>query len=283
MVISIRDTILLHTGESLEEGARKIGVGWIELSLGREKEVYSPQGEKVILSSDRLPLWKNSSLKIFAVLLNNDFLQEWEKEREYILSAVELARELGIGVIRLDPLIREEGKEKKERIKEKIVDSLKRILDSINTDIKFGLENHGIMANDPYFLKDIVESVGDDRLGFTLDTANFYWSGKPLSQVYQIIEDLAPQTFHVHAKNIAYPPELREKPRPPGYEYSRYSASLYEGDIDMRKVVKTLHSAGYEGDLCIENESLHRYEEKGRVNILRKEVNYLKEILNNLP
>jgi len=278
MIISIRDEILKSTGMPLEEAAVKAGVEWVELKLEREGTIYSPQGD-IIPMREGLKQWRDSRIKVFGILLSNRFAQAGEEEKRYILSAVELAEGVGAQVIRLDPLTSEE---EAIETKQKIISFLREFLSSLQTDIKFGLENHGIMGNNPDFLKEIVQSVADDRLGYTIDTANFYWAGKPLSEVYRIIEELASRTFHVHAKNIAYPPELREKVRPAGYKYSQYSAPIYAGDIDMKKVVKILRSKGYKGDLCIENEALFKWKEEDRINILRQEVNYLKDILQYL-
>ena len=42
-------------------------------------------------------------------------------------------------------------------------------------------------GNDPAFLHQVISGVGSPRLGNTIDTANFYWSGKPLSAVHGIV------------------------------------------------------------------------------------------------
>jgi hypothetical protein len=36
--------------------------------------------------------------------------------------------------------------------------------------------------------------------------------------------------------------------------YAKYEAPVNQGDIDFARVVKILRSAGYAGDLCVENE-----------------------------
>ena len=48
-------------------------------------------------------------------------------------------------------------------------------------------------------------SVADERFGLTLDAANFYWAGYPLSRIYELVEQFVPRTRHVHCKNIDYP------------------------------------------------------------------------------
>jgi sugar phosphate isomerase/epimerase len=120
--------------------------------------------------------------------------------------------------------------------------------------------------------------VGSNRLGLTLDTGNFYWFGHPLSKVYELYEAFAPRVFHTHCKSIKFPPSERQKQRPVGWEYGKYACPIYEGDIDFRRVLKTLIAAGYTGDLCVEDESLGRFPAAERGKILAKEVRYLKDL-----
>ena len=49
--------------------------------------------------------------------------------------------------------------------------------------VDLAIENHGAQGNDPAFLDGVFQKVRSPRLGMTLDVGNFYWSGKPLSEV----------------------------------------------------------------------------------------------------
>jgi len=103
-----------------------------------------------------------------------------------------------------------------------------------------GIENHGFQGNNLAFQLSVYKQVGSKRLGSTLDTGNFYWRGYPLSEVYGILEIMAPYAKHTHLKNIKYPEELREKTREAGWEYEKYVAPLDEGDIDHALVLRFL-------------------------------------------
>ena len=63
-----------------------------------------------------------------------------------------------------------------------------------------------------------------------------------------------------------------------GWEYSRYTCPIYEGDIDFRKFAVILRKANYRGDLCLENESLRKYPENQHAEILKKEIALLKNL-----
>ena len=94
----------------------------------------------------------------------------------------------------------------------------------------------------------------------TLDVGNFYWSGKPINEVYNILEHFAPLTKHTHIKNIGYPADMRDSQRPLGYEYGKYVCPIPEGDLDIVKIVGFLKKVRYQNDLCIEDESLGKYD-----------------------
>ncbi len=124
----------------------------------------------------------------------------------------------------------------------------------------------------------LLDRVGSQRLGVTLDTGNLYWFGHPLSKVYELIQTYAPHVVHTHCKNIRYPADQREVQRPMGWEYAKYEAPVDKGDIDFVRVVKILRAAGYTGDLCVENESLRKLPESERASVLATEIGYLKRL-----
>jgi sugar phosphate isomerase/epimerase len=77
---------------------------------------------------------------------------------------------------------------------------------------------------------------------------------------------------HTHVKNINYPPELANVRREVGVGYKDYCCALDEGNIDLARVVRILRAAGYDRDLCIENESLFKHPPEKRANVLRRDV-----------
>ena len=116
-----------------------------------------------------------------------------------------------------------------------------------------------------------------------MDTGNFYWRGYPLSEVYGILRILAPYTKHTHLKNIKYPEDQREITREAGWEYGTYVSPLDEGDIDHAKVLELLAEAGYDEDICIEDESLgHCKTPEERIAVLERDVAHCTAIIENL-
>jgi len=127
-------------------------------------------------------------------------------------------------------------------------------------------------------MEQILKGVGSDRLGITLDTANLYWWGHPLDEVYRIYERFAPHVVHTHCKSIRYPADKKNVRREMGWEYAKYTCPIYEGDLDFNRIAAILRRAGYRGDLCIEDESLARFPEAERSENLKKQIVFLRQL-----
>ncbi|HDN18027.1 MAG TPA: sugar phosphate isomerase/epimerase [Candidatus Bathyarchaeota archaeon] len=276
MFISVRDAIIIHADKNISKVMKKLGVKGIELRFDREYKGFLPSGDIVEIRRDRerfLEEWRNSGFKATCILEVNRFCRDESWERRYLFEGLRLAEELSARAIRVDPICDEASME--DTIKN-IVRYLREAADA--SDVRIGIENHGRIGNELTFLKRVVEEVRSENVGYTLDVANIYWSGKPLSEVYSMVEELAPRTVHTHMKNIGYPEELRDRKRELGYMYSTYVSPLYEGDIDLGRIVDILRDNGYDWDLCVEDESLGKY--KGReLEILMRDVEHLKRIL----
>ena len=85
--------------------------------------------------------------------------------------------------------------------------------------------------------------------------------------------------MHTHCKSIRYPEDKKNLRREIGWEYGKYNCPIYEGDIDFNRIVGILRKAGYRGDLCVEDESLGKYPENERADIMRKEIAMLKKLV----
>ena len=219
---------------------------------------------------------KAAGRRISAFCLTNRFDTRPDFEVEWCGKAARAAKALGIRAIRIDVV---PHKLAQAEFLESAAKTLKRVIETTeDTGVAFGIENHGGTTNDPEFLRPLFERVGSKRLGLTLDTGNFYWFGHPLSKVYELYETFAPRVCHTHCKSIRFPESEREKRRPMGWEYGKYTCPIYEGDIDFRRVVTILLAAGYANDLCVEDESLGRFPAGERGKILAKEVRYLKDL-----
>lgn len=156
-----------------------------------------------------------------------------------------------------------------------------RALDRIaaETKVQIVLENLGHYWNRPEVLEPVLRESTPDRVGLLLDITNMYWYGHPLDSLYGLAERFAPFIRYMHVKNIRYPEEKQNAPRPPGWEYGKYAEPVPTGDVDFARIVDIVARAGYVGDLTIEDDSLGHFDVEGKKKAVRDDVALLKELI----
>lgn len=287
MYPSIRDD-MLTVFDSPQAGLDRLGLDAIELEVTRDLAVYDmgafepvPLHSPAARAEYRAAL-QDAGVRVSSLLTMCDFSGETpEANVAWMARVVELAADLGVSNVRVDTaMTAEKDLPFGERVHVFVRDLGEVIRRTEGIDVALGMENHGFQGNNLAFLLNIIEEIGSDRIGMTLDSGNFYWRGYPLSEVYGILKILAPYAKHTHFKNINYPESMRETEREGGYEYGQYVSALDDGDIDHRIVVAMLRDAGYTGDLCIENESLDKYDTAGaKIAVLERDVAHVKRLL----
>ena len=266
MYVACRDIILKNVFGSVEEGLSVLGINSIELYLPRDFKVFSGHNLEYELSSFKKYL-SEQNIEVNSILIANDFM-----ETDYVVKAVNIAHRLGLGVVRVDTIVKEvEGYSLEDCIRASI-DWLKELKDKVK-DVVLAIENHGYVSNREEYLDALFKEFPETFLGLTLDTGNFYWYGYPLSKVYEIVKKFADRVKHTHVKNAVA--ERKEAWRKPG---DVTMSPLFEGDVDLKKIVNILKRHGYNGDLTIEDESLGRCSDLEKKDILIRDTKYL----NNL-
>jgi sugar phosphate isomerase/epimerase len=250
---------------------------YVGLDLGCAN-LFHPQRKYTVATADGIKALKDdlsaSGCRITAFMMSNRFDEQLEQELESARGLVKAAQALGVDVIRIDVVPR---KLSGEQFLPFAIDTGKRLCAvAEGTPVRFGVENHGEITNNPLFLEKLFDRVGSERLGLTLDCANFYWWGLPLKELYPTYEKLAPRVVHTHCKSIRYPADKQNVQRKIGWEYAKYNCPIYEGDLDFKRIVEILRKANYRGDLCVEDESLGKYPKDDQADILRKEIAMLK-------
>lgn len=239
---------------------------------GKNYSVATPEGIAALKAD-----LKTNRRRISAFCMHNKFDQRLDKEIEMSVQLTRAAEWLGVPVIRIDVV---PHALKLEEFATFATKACKQLCDATKGSmIRFGIENHGKVTNDPDFMERIIAGAGSDRLGITLDTANLYWWGHPLGEVYKIYERFAPRVFHTHCKSIRYPDDRKNVKREMGWEYAKRCCPVYEGDLDFNRIAAILRTAGYRGDLCVEDESLGRFPEAGRAGILQREIAFLRKLV----
>ena len=289
MYVSIRDCFVVNEDfSSPVEGMRTLELEAMEVELTPDFMVFAMDSrERIKLdSASDARAYKQKlddlGLKAVAFLTYRDFsVGDIKESSEWVARALELAYAMDMAAIRIDSAMSREAEldfgVRVDLFSEGLGGALEK---AQGCPVALGIENHGYQGNNLAFLLNVIKNVNDDRLGLTMDTGNFYWRGYPLSEVYGILEIMAPHAKHTHLKNIAYPAELRETTREGGWEYGKYVSSLEEGDIDHARVIKILARAGYTGDICVEDESVGKHETpEARIALLKRDVDYVKGLV----
>ncbi len=292
MYISIRDALLCDPALGMPaDTARALGVGAVEIALRDDFTVCAmdSKGTVPLRSAADAAAYRSRvadmGLRLAAFLTSCDFsVGPQTATVDWVVRAIERAQAACVPVVRIDSaMAREREFDFETRVGLFAEGLAKALARTDGAGVALGIENHGFQGNNLAFLLHVFRGAGSPRLGVTLDTGNFYWRGYPLSEVYGILALLAPHAKHTHLKNIRYPDDVRETVREAGWEYEQCVAPLDEGDIDHAKVVRLLDAAGYDGDLCIEDESLGRYPTgEERFAVLQRDVCHVRAILDAL-
>jgi sugar phosphate isomerase/epimerase len=283
-ITSIRDAHLRATGEpSCWAALERLGVAAMEVQVNEElvcTGLYHPtQSYRVATGDDRKALQDELAKRgatITAFCMNNRLDERLEREVDWTRRLAQAADALQVRAVRIDVVAH---KLPADQFLPFAIRACKQLCQAVQgTSLRLGIENHGQFTNRPEFTEQLLDGVGSERLGLTLDTMNLYWYGHPLDQVYEICEKFAPRVFHTHCKNLRYPEDQRNVRRAIGWEYEKHAAPLYDGDIDYGRVAAILRKANYRGDLCLENECLGRFPKEEHVPILKREIATLQRL-----
>ncbi len=131
--------------------------------------------------------------------------------------------------------------------------------------VTLGIENHGRLINDGPALVRLVDEIGADNLGFTIDTGNFAWAGHNPAQVRADFEAVAPRAVNVHIKDGVWTDG----------DFTFVTAG--EGDLPLAWLIETLVTGGYNKTICSEYEGTGDFTE-----CTAKSIAYLKATLKQV-
>jgi sugar phosphate isomerase/epimerase len=285
--VGCRDAMLKPTGAADCWAALKaVGAEGVEVAVVDDLSLpllYNPAVKYTLATPEGIQKLaddaKTAGIRITAFCLSNKFGNRPDFEVEFCGKVARAAKQLGVPAVRIDVAMHKGSPDEQEAFLKIAVGAIRKIIaDTESTGVKFGVENHGYVTNDPAFTDALFAGVGSDRLCLTLDTANLYWFGHPLSKVYEIYAHFAPKVCHTHCKSIKYPADQREQQRQHGWKYAEDQSPVNGGDIDFSRVASILQKAGYGGDLCIEDEFLGKLSPADATKRLAGQVEYLKQI-----
>ena len=286
MYIAIRDVTLFQAGfDDLCPGLTAVGLRCAEVALTRNLTLPAPlhslrAGLPVGTPAEiaaAAATYAEANCSLCALFVPTNFnAPRRAPEAEWTVAAFRAAAGLGVGVVRVDGAMSGlDDLSRRQRVA-LFAETVATVLAATpGSPVRLAIENHGRQGNDLLWLDELLAATAPARVGLTLDPANLYGAGLALSGVYEAVERLAPRVFHVHVKNVTYPAELRERPRPLGWEYGRLVAPIPQGDLDYGRLLGLLRAARYAGALALEDESLALAPPAERPELLRQAVGYL--------
>jgi len=195
-----------------------------------------------------------------------------DRTRRWIRSVIEslgLANLLGAKVIRITPGA--ERDQPKEPQIDLAVRNLKKVMDAAESyDIALGLENHDALPH-VADIKKIVDQVGSEYLGITLDTGNMYqWDGLPGNgeDPVKATELAAPHIVATHIRDMVYDEETGKW----------YCVTCGEGIVNLPAIAEIMKTAGYKGSMAQEFLNIKTGDESQRETAIRKGMEYLRKL-----
>ncbi len=166
---------------------------------------------------------------------------------EYLKQAIRWAAELGAPCCNTDEGIKPDWMDE-ETAFQIIRYTLKSVTPVAERhDIRIGIEPHQVFTIHTEKLIRIADLAESPYVGFNFDCGNAYLGGA--SDPYEMLEAIAPRTFHVHAKDISIQQSEDERGKVTG---TAVGCACGEGVIDWARVVRILKNAGFSGVLSVE-------------------------------
>ncbi|HUW60931.1 MAG TPA: sugar phosphate isomerase/epimerase [Candidatus Bathyarchaeia archaeon] len=168
----------------------------------------------------------------------------------YLKSAIDFAAEVACPIVMSD-----EGPVPEEWMTlERGFDLMRVSLDEVvrhahRRGVLYAMELHNALTARPDYLVRLLDAYGPGDLGVNFDTGNAFLAGNdPVGYLQQV----AGRVVHVHIKDIPES-QLHERGKVTG---TRVGVAAGQGVIDLPGIVEALRSAGFDGVLSVECDTL---------------------------
>ena len=192
--------------------------------------------------------------------LYNDDAEADEREVQRICDQLDIAKELGVKLLRHD-LVSKENIDGKVigfgRMLPTLAANVRKITEyGASLGIKTCSENHGFIAQDSDRVEAIFNAVAHENYGLLVDMGNFACEDEDSARA---VSRLAPYAIHAHAKDFKKYPFGTEVPEEIKTFMSRgcnklAGCAIGDGDIPVAQCVAILKKAKYDGYITIEFE-----------------------------
>lgn len=246
-------------------------IEFIDIDGAPDYEMQLENARKIKAEADRIGIVINAYTIGANLYQETDEAQE--KEIERLCRQVDIAAVLGVPVMRHDvcyALGKQGAARSFDLMLPRIAAAARRVTAyAAEKGIRTCSENHGYIAQDSDRVERLFNAVAHDNYGLLVDVGNFICVDEdPVHAVSRV----APYAIHVHVKDML----IRQEPIGPVRAMTRggnffCGCVVGEGDVPVRRCLRVLQRAGYDGYISIEfegQEDCIRGIARGRENLL---------------
>lgn len=236
--------------------AKEMGFDAVEFTPidGGDFELQKENARKIREEAERVGIEINAYT--IGANLYSDSAEEMEKEVERLKGQLDIAKILGAKVMRHDvcyTLSKSGNGRSFDLMLPFIAENARKVTEYAQTlGIKTCTENHGYIAQDSDRVERLFNAVNHDNYGLLVDIGNFICADEDPALA---VSRVAPYAIHAHAKDMIVRPEACGT-----CQYATRGGNYFggtvigEGDIPVKRCLKILKAAGYDGFLTIEYE-----------------------------
>lgn len=168
----------------------------------------------------------------------------------YLVRAIDFAADVDCPIVMSDEGPLPEGWMSLDRAFDIMCISMEAIVKHAQArGVRMAVELHNALTTRPDKLGLLLERFSPDELGVNFDTGNSFLAG---NDPVEMLKGVADRVIHVHAKDIPES-QLHLRGKVTG---ARVGVAVGDGVIDMAGIVSALASAGYDGVISVECDTL---------------------------
>ena len=231
-------------------------IEFIDIDGAPDLELQKKNAEAIKAAADKAGIEINAYT--IGANLYKDTKEEMDAEVERLKGQLEIAKILGVTVMRHDAcwsLGKKGASRSFDLMLPFIAENARKVTEKAETlGIRTCTENHGYIAQDSDRMERLFNAVNHDNYGLLVDIGNFICADEDPTKA---VSRVAPYAIHVHLKDMLVRPEPTGSCRNMTRGGNYFCGTVVgEGDVPVKKCLRILKRAGYDGYVSLEYEGV---------------------------
>ncbi|MBO5196952.1 MAG: sugar phosphate isomerase/epimerase [Lachnospiraceae bacterium] len=231
-------------------------IEFIDIDGAPDLELQKKNAEAIKAAADKAGIEINAYT--IGANLYKDTKEEMDAEVERLKGQLEIAKILGVTVMRHDAcwsLGKKGASRSFDLMLPFIAENARKVTEYAETlGIRTCTENHGYIAQDSDRMERLFNAVNHDNYGLLVDIGNFICADEDPTKA---VSRVAPYAIHVHLKDMLVRPEPTGSCRNMTRGGNYFCGTVVgEGDVPVKKCLRILKRAGYDGYVSLEYEGV---------------------------